>query len=120
MHGDSELGIKTHVDMQDEEALKRRIEALERENMALSEAAGHPGKRNVIVVTEFFRCLVPHASGFGEGDDLVATYASGPVPAFNAPTISTPVQHVIHHLAPQNAAAGLQSATLPATDQPRC
>jgi hypothetical protein len=103
--------------MQDDEALKKRIEALERENLALREAARNPGKRNVLVVAGFFRCLVPHASGFGEGDYLVAVYGSGPVPAFNAPTSSSSVQHLIRHLAsaPQNETAGLQSTTLPAT-----
>lgn len=38
--------------MQDPEALRKKIEELERENQSLREAARNPGKHNVIVITE--------------------------------------------------------------------
>lgn len=38
--------------MNDEDELRKKIEALENENRALRNAVSRPGKRNVIVVTE--------------------------------------------------------------------
>ena len=38
--------------MQPEDELKKKIEALEQENRALRDAVSHPGRRNVIVVSE--------------------------------------------------------------------
>lgn len=38
--------------MNDEDDLKKRIEALEKENRALRDAVSNPAKRNVIVVSE--------------------------------------------------------------------